>query len=157
MLLTLNECWKSFTFRLAKTWMWLDTCFLDRDLPVRNLMYLAINSLRPGMKPSDNLVSSPIMLFWLFILFWLFPTDPSRACNVSRVWNQPKGQQLGASCFYFIKTKINCLIKQENDFASDVHHQAACPTIPKQFCLIHTKWQHFILTGEGTGSKVKTS
>ena len=38
--------------------------------------------------------------------------------------------------------------------ASDVHHQAACPTIPKQFCLIHTKWQHFILTGQGTGSKV---
>ena len=87
MLLTLIVCWKSFTFRLAKTWMWLDTCFLDRDLPVRNLMYLAINSLRPGMKPSNNLVSSPFMLFWLFQLL-PFPVRmsqyPFRACNVSR-------------------------------------------------------------------------
>ncbi len=48
--LTFKWPWISLAFRRAKTWMWLDTCLRDRLLPVRSLMYLAINSLRPGRK-----------------------------------------------------------------------------------------------------------
>ena len=47
--------WISLAFRLAKTWMWLDTCFRERLLPVRSLMYLAINSFRPVREWQDAL------------------------------------------------------------------------------------------------------
>ena len=44
---TLSFAWISLNFRLAKTCIWEDTCFLVRVFPVRSLIYRAINSLRP--------------------------------------------------------------------------------------------------------------
>lgn len=36
--ITLKNDWSSLDFRLASTWIWEDTCFLVRDLPVRILI-----------------------------------------------------------------------------------------------------------------------
>ena len=53
---TLSLDWISRAFRRANTWMWLDTCLRVRVLPVRSLMYLAINSFRPENKRQKKLL-----------------------------------------------------------------------------------------------------
>ena len=59
---TLSFAWISLNFRLAKTCIWEDTCFLVRVFPVRSLIYRAINSLRPVTKNKENLSSELIKL-----------------------------------------------------------------------------------------------
>ena len=46
--------WTSRIFLLARTCMWLLTCFLVRIFPVRILMYLAISSFLPYIFPSSD-------------------------------------------------------------------------------------------------------
>lgn len=48
--------WTSLAFLLAKTWMWLETCFLVRVFPVRSLMYRAISSFLPTGGKGNKLV-----------------------------------------------------------------------------------------------------
>lgn len=51
---TFNCAWISLAFLLAKTCIWLDTCFLVLVLPVLNFIYLAINSFLPVIWEQSN-------------------------------------------------------------------------------------------------------
>ena len=48
--ITFSLAWISLNFRLAKTWICEETCFLVRVFPVLNLMYRAMSSFRPRIQ-----------------------------------------------------------------------------------------------------------
>ena len=63
---TLSFAWISLNFRLAKTCIWEDTCFLVRVFPVRSLIYRAINSLRPEKARKKFLLTLIESNRWIF-------------------------------------------------------------------------------------------
>ena len=54
--ITFSLAWISLNFRLAKTWICEETCFLVRVFPVLNLMYLAMSSFRHRIQIISSLL-----------------------------------------------------------------------------------------------------
>ena len=98
--ITFSLAWISLNFRLAKTWICEETCFLVRVFPVLNLMYRAMSSFRPRIQ----IISSLLFLKSLeldivnisFKSFELYghKMSPGRSNNIFFSWvSGPKYEQ----------------------------------------------------------------